>query len=70
MGRISLKRIRLDIPLEDNIPLEDLGRDIERYCAEAIEPGASDSRPMSAIEAAGIDCYRLATTPGWEMYPI
>ncbi|MGQ9615225.1 MAG: hypothetical protein ACUVWJ_02365, partial [Spirochaetota bacterium] len=64
MERISLKKIG------SGIPLEDIRRDINHYCAEEIEPGATDSRAVSAIGTAGIDCYRLATTPGWEVYPV
>jgi len=41
MERVSVRKMRL------NIPLEDLRRDTELYCAEAIELGAIDSRAIS-----------------------
>jgi hypothetical protein len=41
MKGVSVREIRL------NIPLEDLRRDTERYCAGGIELGATDSRAIS-----------------------
>ncbi len=44
MERVSIRRVRL------NIPLGDVKRDAERYCAEAVELGASDAHPLGAAE--------------------